>query len=68
VGLSSKDASIVSVMAVVAAVCHIAVGPIINRAFHVPGPTLAAPVIMAPIMVAGGFTQRRGGPSPNKCD
>ena len=57
---SSKEASVVPVMAVVAAVCHIAAGPIINKVFHVPGPTLAGPVIMAPIMVAGGYTQRRG--------
>jgi len=60
VGLSSRDASIVPVMAVVAAVCHIAVGPIISRFFHVPGPTVAGPVIMAPIMIAGAVTQRRG--------
>jgi hypothetical protein len=60
VGLSSRDASIVPVMAVVAAVCHIAIGPIISRSFHVPGPTVAGPVIMAPIMVAGAVTQRRG--------
>jgi len=57
---SSRDASIVPVMAVVAAVCHIAVGPIISRSFHMPGPTIAGPVIMAPIMVAGAVTQRRG--------
>ncbi len=59
-GLSSRDASIVPVMAVVAAICHIAVGPIISRFFHVPGPTVAGPVIMAPIMLAGAITQRRG--------
>jgi hypothetical protein len=58
--LSSKEASIVPVMAVVAAVSHIAIGPIISRFFHVPGPTLAGPVILAPIMVAGAVTQRRG--------
>ena len=28
--------------------------------FHVPGPTLAGPVILAPIMVAGAIVQRRG--------
>jgi hypothetical protein len=60
VGLSSKDASIVPAMAVVAALCHIALGPIISRSFHVPGPTLAGPVIMAPIIVAGAVTRRRG--------
>lgn len=59
-GLSSRDASIVPIMAVVAAVCHIAVGPINGRSFHVPGPTVAGPVIMAPIMVAGATTQRSG--------
>jgi len=58
--LSSRDASIIPTMAVVAAVCHIAVGPLISRSFHVPGPTIAGPVIMAPIMVAGAATQRRG--------
>ena len=57
---SSRDASIVPAMAVVAAVCHIAVGPIISGSFHVPGPTVAGPIIMAPIMVAGAVTQRRG--------
>jgi hypothetical protein len=46
-------------MAVVSAVCHIAIGPTI-RLFHVPGPTLAGPVILAPIMVAGAVAQRRG--------
>ena len=56
---SSGNVSIVSAMAVVSAVCHIAVGPTI-RLFHVPGPTLAGPVILAPIMVAGAVTQRRG--------
>lgn len=58
--LSSRDASIIPAMAVVAAVCHIAVGPIISSSFHVPGPTVAGPVIMAPIIVAGAVTQRRG--------
>jgi hypothetical protein len=58
--LSSRDAAIIPAMAVVAAVCHIAVGPIIMRSFHVPGPTVAGPVIMAPIMVAGAVAQRRG--------
>lgn len=58
--LSSRDASIVPAMAVVAAVCHIALGPIISRSFHVPGPTFAGPVIMAPIMVVGAVTRRRG--------
>lgn len=60
VGLSSREASIVPVMAVVAAVCHIAVGPIVSKSFHVPGPTVAGPVIMAPILVAGAVTRRRG--------
>ena len=57
---SSRSASIIPAMAVVAAVCHIAVGPIISTSFHVPGPTVAGPVIMAPIMVAGAVTQKRG--------
>ena len=57
---SSKDASIVPVMAVVSAVCHIAVGPIVSRSVHLPGPTLAGPLIIAPIMVAGAITLRRG--------
>ncbi len=59
-GLSSRDVSIVPAMAVVAAVCHIALGPIIRSSFSVPGPTVAGPLIMAPIMVAGAVTQRRG--------
>ena len=59
-GLSSRDAAIVPVMAVVAAICHIAVGPVISRFFHVPGPTVAGPVILAPIMIAGAVTQRKG--------
>jgi hypothetical protein len=59
-GLSSRDVSIVPAMAVVAAVCHIALGPIIRSSFNVPGPTVAGPLIMAPIMVAGAVTQRRG--------
>jgi hypothetical protein len=46
-------------MAVVAAVCHIAVGPIISRSFHVPGPAIAGPVIIAPILVAGAVARRR---------
>jgi hypothetical protein len=58
--LSSRDVSFVPAMAVVAAVCHIAMGPIISRTFHVPGPVVAGPVIMAPIMVAGAVTRRRG--------
>ncbi len=58
--LSSRDVTIVPVMAAVAAVCHIAIGPTINMSFHIPGPTLAGPVIMAPIMVAGAVTQKRG--------
>ena len=57
--LSSRNVTIIPVMAVVSAVCHIAIGPTI-RLFHVPGPTLAGPVILAPIMVAGAVTQRRG--------
>jgi hypothetical protein len=60
VGLSSRDVSIIPAMAVVAAVSHIAVGPIISRSFHVPGPTIAGPVIMAPLLVAGAVTQKRG--------
>jgi hypothetical protein len=59
-GLSSRDVSIVPTMGVVAAVCHIALGPIIRSSFNVPGPTVAGPLIMAPIMVAGAVTQRRG--------
>jgi hypothetical protein len=58
--LSSRDVSIVPSMAVVAAVCHIVLGPIIRTSFNVPGPTVAGPLIMAPIMVAGAVTQRRG--------
>jgi hypothetical protein len=59
-GFSSRDVSIVPAMAVVAAVCHIALGPIIRTSFGVPGPTVAGPLIMGPIMVAGAVTQRRG--------
>lgn len=58
--LTSRDATLVPAMAVVAAVCHIAVGPTILMAFHIPGPTLAGPVIWAPIMIAGALTQKRG--------
>lgn len=59
-GLSSRDVAIVPVMAVIAAICHVAIGPTINMSFHIPGPTLAGPVIMAPIMIAGAVTQKRG--------
>jgi hypothetical protein len=60
VKLSSKDATVVPTMAVVSAIGHMAVGPLVNRAFHVPGPTLAGVVIMAPLLVAGALTFRRG--------
>lgn len=50
----------VPVMAVVSAVCHIAFGPIVSRSLHISGPTLAGPLIIAPIMVAGAITLRRG--------
>jgi hypothetical protein len=60
VKLTSKDATIVPAMAVVSAIGHMAVGPLINRAFHVPGPTLAGVFIMAPLLVAGALTLRRG--------
>jgi hypothetical protein len=60
VKLTSKDATLVPAMAVVSAVGHMAVGPFVNRAFHVPGPTLAGVVIMAPLLVAGALTFRRG--------
>lgn len=58
--LTSKDATVVPVMAVVSAIGHMAVGPIVNRTLHVPGPTLAGVVIMAPLLVAGALTFRRG--------
>lgn len=60
VRLSSKDATVVPVMAVVSAIGHMAVGPFVNRAFHVPGPTIAGVLIMAPLLVAGALTFRRG--------
>jgi hypothetical protein len=60
VKLTSRDATVVPVMAVVSAIGHMAVGPLVNRAFHVPGPTLAGVVIMAPLLVAGALTFRRG--------
>jgi hypothetical protein len=60
VKLSSKDATLVPAMAVVSAIGHMAIGPFVNRAFHVPGPTLAGVVIMAPLLVAGALTFRRG--------
>jgi len=47
-------------MAVASAVSHMAIGPLVNRAFHVPGPTLAGLVIMVPLLVAGAITFRRG--------
>lgn len=58
--LTSKDVTVVPVMAVVSAIGHMAVGPIVNRTLHVPGPTLAGVVIMAPLLVAGALTFRRG--------
>jgi hypothetical protein len=58
--LTSKDATIVPAMAVVSAIGHMAAGPLVNRAFHVPGPTLAGVFIMAPLLVAGALTFRRG--------
>ncbi len=58
--LSSRDATVVPVMAVVSAIGHMTVGPLVNRAFHVPGPTLAGVVIMAPLLIAGALTFRRG--------
>jgi len=60
VKLTSRDATIVPAMAVVSAIGHMAVGPLVNRSFHVPGPTLAGVVIMAPLLVAGALTFRRG--------
>lgn len=57
---SSRDAAVVPVMAVVSAVGHMAVGPFVNRALHLPGPTLAGVVILAPLLVAGTLTLRRG--------
>jgi hypothetical protein len=60
VKLTSKDATIVPAMAVVSAIGHMLVGPLVNRAFHVPGPTLAGVLIMAPLLVAGALTLRRG--------
>jgi hypothetical protein len=60
VRLTSKDATVVPVMAVVSAIGHMAVGPFVSRAFHVPGPTLAGVVIMAPLLMAGALTFRRG--------
>jgi hypothetical protein len=58
--LSSRDVTVISAMAVIAAVCHIVVGPAVNTSFHIPGPTLAGPVIIAPIMIAGAVTQKKG--------
>lgn len=58
--LTSKDAALVPTMAVVSAIGHMAVGPFVNRAFHVPGPTLAGVLIMAPLLVAGALTLRKG--------
>jgi hypothetical protein len=60
VKLTSKDATIVPAMAVVSAIGHMVVGPLVNRAFHVPGPTLAGVLIMAPLLVAGALTFKRG--------
>jgi hypothetical protein len=60
VRLSSKEATVVPAMAVVSAIGHMAVGPLVNRAFHVPGPTLAGVLIMAPLLAAGALTFRRG--------
>ena len=60
VKLSSKDATVIPTMAVASAVSHMAIGPLVNRTFHVPGPTLAGLVIMVPLLVAGAITFRRG--------
>ena len=58
--LSSKEVTVIPTMAVASAVSHMAIGPLVNRAFHVPGPTLAGLVIMVPLLVAGAITFRRG--------
>jgi hypothetical protein len=60
VKLSSKEVTVIPTMAVASAVSHMAIGPLVNRAFHVPGPTLAGLVIMVPLLVAGAITFRRG--------
>lgn len=51
--LSSKDATLIPTMAVASALSHMAIGPLVNRTFHVPGPTLAGLVIMVPTL--GGW-------------
>jgi len=60
VKLSSREATVIPTMAVASAVSHMAIGPLVNRAFHVPGPTLAGLVIIVPLLVAGAITLRRG--------
>ena len=58
--LSSKDATVVPVMAVTSAIGHMAIGPLVNRTLHLPGPTLAGIVIMVPLLVAGALTVKKG--------
>ena len=47
-------------MAVVSAISHILVGPIINRSLHLPGPTLAGMFIIPPFLIAGALAMKRG--------
>ena len=57
---SSKDAALVPVMAVASAMGHMAVGPLISRTLHLPGPTIAGTLIVAPLLIAGALTLKRG--------
>ncbi len=57
---SSREVTLIPTMAVASALSHMAIGPLVNRTFHVPGPTLAGLVIMVPLLVAGSITFRRG--------
>jgi hypothetical protein len=60
IGFSSKDATVVPAMAVASALGHMVVGPLVSRSLHIPGPSIAGIVIIAPFLVAGALTLRRG--------
>ena len=57
---SSRDVTLIPAMAVTSAIGHVMVGPIVNRTLHLPGPTLAGVLIMAPLLIAGALTLKKG--------
>jgi hypothetical protein len=57
---SSKDATVVPVMAVASAVGHMTIGPLVSRILHIPSPSIAGIFIIAPFLIAGALTLKRG--------